>query len=198
MARFAVVYPNLPIVQQTAAQLPWGHTMLLLDKVKGSQEREWYGAQALEHGWSRDVLALQIRSHLFQRQITTTKTTNFSSRLPPPQSDMAVDALKDPYVLDFLGLGDIGHRDCSDVCPCHHGVSSSFFGNATCHRLDHGDFRNKHKLPRGIADAPCAKGRHQDRPEPSTGSLVFELRMPEFAKRWSISIPLRPQLQGFQ
>jgi hypothetical protein len=74
-------------VQQVAAQLPWGHLMLLSDSVKAQNEREWYARATIDHGWSRNVLAHQIDSGLFQRQGGA--LTNFNRTLPAEQSDLA-------------------------------------------------------------------------------------------------------------
>ncbi|MDR2365157.1 MAG: PDDEXK nuclease domain-containing protein [Zoogloeaceae bacterium] len=103
MRAFAEAWPDLEFVQQAAAQLPWFHLCTLLDKLESRQERDWYIAQALENGWSRNVLVMQIETGLRQR--TGNAVTNFSQRLPQPQSDLARESLKDPYRLDFLGLG---------------------------------------------------------------------------------------------
>ena len=90
------------IVQQAAAQLPWFHHCLLIDKLISSKDRLWYAAQAVAFGWSRDVLALQIDSALHLRQGQA--VSNFQKTLPPPQSDLAQQITKDPYVFDFLAL----------------------------------------------------------------------------------------------
>jgi predicted nuclease of restriction endonuclease-like (RecB) superfamily len=84
------------------ANLPWGHNVLLIERVKDHAERLWYAAKALEHGWSRAVLTMQIDAGLFGRQGKA--VTNFSTRLPPPQSDLAQQSLKDPYLFDFMTL----------------------------------------------------------------------------------------------
>jgi predicted nuclease of restriction endonuclease-like (RecB) superfamily len=84
------------------ALLPWGHNIVLLQKVKDPDIRLWYARAALEHGWSRNVLALQIESRLHERQGKA--ITNFSITLPAPQSDLARQTLKDPYIFDFLTL----------------------------------------------------------------------------------------------
>lgn len=110
MRAFADAWPNEAIVQQLAAQLPWGHNMLLLDTVKASDQRVWYTRHAIEHGWSRNVLAHQIESNLFARQGSA--LTNFSRTLPAAQSELAQQILKDPYTFDFLSLGpDMLERD---------------------------------------------------------------------------------------
>jgi predicted nuclease of restriction endonuclease-like (RecB) superfamily len=108
MRAFAEAWPDGDFVQQAAAQLPWFHVCTLLDKLKGREEREWYAARALEHGWSRNILVMQIETRLLQRQGTA--ATNFAMRLPPPQSEMAQATLKDPYIVDFLGLADDAHE----------------------------------------------------------------------------------------
>lgn len=104
MRAFAEAYPDEQFVQQLAAQIPWFHNCVVLDKVKNSVEREWYIQQTIQHGWSRNVLVHQIESNLYQRQGQA--TTNFNRTLPQPQSELAQQLLKDPYKFDFLNLGD--------------------------------------------------------------------------------------------
>lgn len=108
MRAFAEAWPDEQFVQQVAAQIPWFHNCVLLDKIGTSNEREWYARKAFEHGWSRNILVMQIESRLYQRQGKA--ITNFASTLPPPQSDLAQQTLKDPYLFDFLGLGDEAHE----------------------------------------------------------------------------------------
>ena len=111
MRAFAEAWPDEPIVQQAVARLPWGHVarlpwghnVRLLEAVKGPDERLWYARQAVEHGWSRNVLVHQIESGLFARQGNA--ITNFARTLPAPQSDLAQELIKDPYNFDFLALG---------------------------------------------------------------------------------------------
>jgi predicted nuclease of restriction endonuclease-like (RecB) superfamily len=91
---------NLP---QLVAEIPWGHNVWLLEKLKDPATRLWYAAKTVEHGWSRNVLSLQIEANLHKRQGRA--ITNFEQTLPPLQSDLAQQALKDPYVFDFLTLG---------------------------------------------------------------------------------------------
>jgi predicted nuclease of restriction endonuclease-like (RecB) superfamily len=110
MRNFAEAYPDRRIVQRVAAQLPWGHTIALLDAVKEPAEREWYARQAVEQGWSRSVLVHQIGSGLYARQGRA--VTNFSRTLPAPQSDLAQQLVKDPYSFEFLSLGpEMRERD---------------------------------------------------------------------------------------
>ena len=104
MRAFAEAYPDEEIVKQLVSQLPWGHVVRLIQKVKSQVEREWYIRKAFEHGWSRDILVMQIESRLFHRQGKA--ISNFVDTLPPLQSDLAQQTLKDPYIFDFLGLGN--------------------------------------------------------------------------------------------
>ena len=78
--------------------------MVLLDRLKASTERLAYARAAIEHGWSRNVLNIHIETRLLER--TGKAVTNFEQRLPAPQSDLAIESLKDPYRFDFLGLGE--------------------------------------------------------------------------------------------
>lgn len=79
---------------------PWGHLRILLDRLKDPALREWYLRAAVEYGWSRNVLVLQIKSRLPEREGKA--LTNFQRALPPPDSDLAEQVLKDPYNFDFL------------------------------------------------------------------------------------------------
>jgi predicted nuclease of restriction endonuclease-like (RecB) superfamily len=103
MRRLAEAWPDRAIVQQAVAQIPWGHNCVLLDKLDDPELREYYVGKTIEHRWSRDVLALQIASRLHEREGAA--VTNFAATLPAPQSDLARQVVKDPYVFDFLSLG---------------------------------------------------------------------------------------------
>jgi predicted nuclease of restriction endonuclease-like (RecB) superfamily len=86
------------------AGLPWGHNVVLVERLKRREHRLWYAYQTLENGWSRAVLVHQIESGLHRRQGKA--LNNFDRVLPAPQSDLARQTLKDPYIFDFLSLGD--------------------------------------------------------------------------------------------
>jgi predicted nuclease of restriction endonuclease-like (RecB) superfamily len=87
MRAFAKAWPGTEFVQQVAAQIPWFHNCLLLDKVKVPAERERYARQTIEHGWSRNVLAAQVESGLYHRRGRA--ISNFTRTLPAPQSELA-------------------------------------------------------------------------------------------------------------
>ncbi len=109
MRAFYSAYSNdSQIVAQAVRQIPWGHNVILLEKIKDPNERLWYAQQTLENGWSRSILELQIQSKLFER--SGKAITNFAATLPPLQSDLAQQILKDPYNLDFLTLGKDAHE----------------------------------------------------------------------------------------
>ena len=112
MAKFAQTYPDREFVQQVVAQIPWGHNLVLLDKVSEPEERRWYLATCQKNGWSRSVLIHQIESGLYQRQVLADKVSNFERRLPSPQSELAVQTMKDPYIFDFIPFQeDMMERD---------------------------------------------------------------------------------------
>ena len=118
MRAFAQAWPDSEFVQQAAAQLPWGHNMVLLDKLPGPETRRWYIAQTIEHNWSRNTLVMQIESRLLER--SGKAVSNFESHLPKPQSDLARESLKDPYRFDFLSLGlDAHERDIENALIKH-------------------------------------------------------------------------------
>jgi predicted nuclease of restriction endonuclease-like (RecB) superfamily len=104
MKSFAAAYPDPVFLQQPAAKIPWFHHCLLLDRVKDPVTRDWYMHKTTEQGWSRTILEMQIESNLYARQGKA--ATNFQRTLPPLQSDLAEQVLKDPYSFDFLTLGE--------------------------------------------------------------------------------------------
>lgn len=103
MRAFADAWPDGQIVQQAVGQLPWGHNLVLLARLKQPEQRLAYARAAIEHGWSRNVLNIHIETGLLER--TGKAVTNFSQRLPAPGSDLARESLKDPYLFDFLDVG---------------------------------------------------------------------------------------------
>jgi len=94
-------------VQRLVAQLPWAHNIILIQKVKEMAPRLWYMQGTMEHGWSRDVLRLMIGNRTHTRQGKA--VTNFENRLPPRQSELMQQTLKDPYIFDFLTLEEPFH-----------------------------------------------------------------------------------------
>jgi predicted nuclease of restriction endonuclease-like (RecB) superfamily len=109
MRAFYQAYPDeTQIVARAVRQIPWGHNVVLLEKLKTTEERLWYAKQTVEQGWSRNVLTMQIDSRLFERQGKA--ESNFARTLPPPQSDLAQQLLKDPFNFDFLTLGKDAHE----------------------------------------------------------------------------------------
>ncbi len=100
MKQFAEAYPDFTILQQAVAKIPWGHNMILIDKLGELNKRLWYAQKTIENGWSRNALEMWIESDLYGRQGKA--ITNFSATLPHLQSDLANAELKDPYCFDFL------------------------------------------------------------------------------------------------
>lgn len=104
-------YANLgEFVPQLVAQIPWGHNDLILQKIKEQDKALWYARKTVENGWSRQVLNHQIESELYERQMAKPTIDNFAERLPAPQSDLARETLKDPYLFDFLDVGEEAHE----------------------------------------------------------------------------------------
>lgn len=82
--------------------IPWGHNVVLMQKLKNQDDRLWYAQKAIDNGWSRSMLETWIKSKLHTR--AGKAVTNFNRTLPAPHSDMAQQSLKDPYLFDFLTL----------------------------------------------------------------------------------------------
>lgn len=98
----------LPIVQRSVAKLPWGHNVLLFEKIEHLPTRLWYAERALEQGWTRDILTLQIENLAHERQGAA--ITNFATTLPEAHAAIAQGLLKDPYLFDFLTLEEPFHE----------------------------------------------------------------------------------------
>ena len=110
MKAFYTAYAKVPQVVGQLEQLPifsipWGHNIILLESLKQTEERLWYASKAIEHGWSRSMLTIWIENNLYRREGKA--ITNFEAALPAPQSDLAQQSLRDPYIFDFLTL----HKD---------------------------------------------------------------------------------------
>jgi len=104
MRAFADAYPDSQIVKQLVSQLPWGHIILITQRIKSQDLRLSYIRLSIENGWSRNILSIQLDSQAHERQGKL--VNNFSSTLPPEHSDMAAQIFKDPYLFDFLGTAD--------------------------------------------------------------------------------------------
>jgi len=100
MRAFAAAWPDREIVQRVA-QLSWRHNITLLEKLKTVEERLWYAAKSHEHGWSYNILGMQIETQAHTR--FGKAQNNFLATLPPLDSDHAMQIFKDPYLFDFLG-----------------------------------------------------------------------------------------------
>jgi predicted nuclease of restriction endonuclease-like (RecB) superfamily len=108
----------LPVVQQSVALLPWGHIVVLFEKIYHLPTRLWYARQALEQGWSRDTLVVQIKNRAHER--LGTAVTNFAATLPEAHAAIAQGLLKDPYLFDFLTLEEPFHeRELETGLLCH-------------------------------------------------------------------------------
>jgi predicted nuclease of restriction endonuclease-like (RecB) superfamily len=118
MRRFAEAWPDGPIGQRLVDQLPWGHNIELLTGLSTPAERLWYAERALAHGWSRDELGIQIMSKLHLR--AGAASTNFDVTLPPAESDLLRQLIKDPYHLEFLDVVDeASERDVERALIAH-------------------------------------------------------------------------------
>ncbi len=146
MRAFHEAWPKEQIVQQLVGRLPWGQNLLLLTKLKTRDEREWYAAKAVEHGWSRNVMWHHISTQLHLR--AGQAVTNFTERLPAAESELAQLTLKDPYLFDFLGItNEARERDIETAMTRHVtkllmelGEGFAFVGRQVPVELDDQDF----------------------------------------------------------
>jgi predicted nuclease of restriction endonuclease-like (RecB) superfamily len=110
MRAFAEAWPEEEFVQEALAQITWYHNVTLIEKLASTEDRIWYARASVQNGWSRSVLVHQIETGLHRR--SGKAITNFEKTLPPAESDLARQITKDPYVFDFLTLGeDVQERE---------------------------------------------------------------------------------------
>lgn len=102
MKRFYEFYNGNIILRQLVAELPWGHNLVILNKIKDIKETEFYLKKSIQFGWSRSVLVHQIENKLYERQGKS--VTNFKKALPSINSELAQQTFKDPYIFDFLNI----------------------------------------------------------------------------------------------
>lgn len=115
MVKFYREYPKIEIVQTVAAQIPLSHNLEIL-RVKSQEQRLWYINKTIENGWSKNILAHQIDTNLYARQIEQKKVSNFSTNLPSSQSELVLETIKDPYVFDFIELKEAaGEKDLEEA-----------------------------------------------------------------------------------
>uniref|UniRef100_UPI000C9EC113 PDDEXK nuclease domain-containing protein n=1 Tax=Chryseobacterium scophthalmum TaxID=59733 RepID=UPI000C9EC113 len=89
---------------QSVAVLPWGHNLLLLDKIESLSAIEFYANEIVEKGWSRDLLLNAIKMDTYSRVESQLKTNNFRSTLPELNAEYANEVFKSTYNLGFLGI----------------------------------------------------------------------------------------------
>lgn len=105
--------PAAQFVKQAVSQItqiPWGHNIAIISKCKNLEEALYYVRNTIAHNWSRSVLVHHIESGLYRREGKS--ISNFTAALPKPQSDLALQTLKDPYIFDFLSMSkDYNERE---------------------------------------------------------------------------------------
>ncbi|MCL2590476.1 MAG: PDDEXK nuclease domain-containing protein [Betaproteobacteria bacterium] len=102
MRRFAEFVSDEEKVHTVSALLTWSHNRHLLDKTRSLKAYLWYATQTIENGWSLASLEYHTGTNTYERQALVEKTTNYKEQLPLPQSGLAANALKDPYIFDFV------------------------------------------------------------------------------------------------
>ncbi len=137
MRKFAELFDDIKNLQVPLADLTWYHLQTLMDRVNNKDAYLWYTEKTLENGWSRNILLHQIETHLYERQTLPGKATNFERALTSPQSELAWDTLKNPYVFDFIEVrNDIIEREIENELVANIaktlielGTGFAFFGN---------------------------------------------------------------------
>ena len=106
MKRFYLEYKDNEVLPPAVAKLPWTHNIMLIEKIKDKNIRAWYANETANNNWSKTVLDFQIETNLYERKALVNKDNNFKNTLIEPQSDLANDLQKDPYVFNLPLLKD--------------------------------------------------------------------------------------------
>lgn len=102
MKKFAQIFAEDDVDKYGLARITWSHHQVLMSKVSSQEEYVWYLEKTLEHGWSVDELASQVKGQLYERQVVANKISNFENRLLIEQKDIVISTMKDPYMFDFI------------------------------------------------------------------------------------------------
>lgn len=102
MKKFAQIFAEDDVDKFGLARITWSHHQVLMSKVSSQEEYVWYLEKTLEHGWSVDELASQVKGQLYERQVVANKISNFENRLLIEQKDIVISTMKDPYMFDFI------------------------------------------------------------------------------------------------
>ena len=102
MKKFAQIFAEDDVDKYGLARITWSHHQVLMSKVSSQEEYVWYLEKTLEHGWSVDELASQVKNQLYERQVVANKISNFENRLSIEQKDIVISTMKDPYMFDFI------------------------------------------------------------------------------------------------
>jgi predicted nuclease of restriction endonuclease-like (RecB) superfamily len=124
MRIFAREFPDPPIAQQPISQLPWGHVLQIIQRIKNPAVRDFYIQQTISHGWSRSILEVQIGQQLHLR--IGKAQNNFSATLPPSDSNLAVQVLKTVAIISTFSAPPIPAARPRSSRPSL-STSSSFF-----------------------------------------------------------------------
>lgn len=147
MKKFASEFTEDDIDEYGFAAITWYHHMALMDKSKDKTQYIWYAQRAIENGWSRNILVMQIESDLYSRQLGK-KIQNFNNRLPDNQSELAIQTMKDPYIFDFVSMRgkmietDIEHELVKNVSKLllELGTGFAFVGEQYLLKVENNEF----------------------------------------------------------
>jgi predicted nuclease of restriction endonuclease-like (RecB) superfamily len=161
MRAFAEAWPDRAIVQQLAAQIPWGQNCVLPDRLKDATTRAFYIRKTVEHGWSRSVLIHQLDTNLHKR--LGKAPSNFALTLPSPQSDLAREILKDPYIFKPAPLDESATERALEKALLDRlkdfliemGAGFAFVGNQYRIEVDGDEFFPRHALLSHSAPLLC-------------------------------------------
>lgn len=147
MRMFYREYRNHLKLAQLVPEIPWGHNILILQKVKSNKECEYYVQSCIQFGWSRNVLLDQIKADAYTLS-RKRKTHNFPKTLPKHLIEQADESIKSVYNLDFPGIAkpvlerELEKRLLEKIRQfiLELGIGFSFIGNQYCLNLENSEY----------------------------------------------------------
>jgi len=110
MRNFYLSYKDNEKLAQAVREISWGQNILIFEKVKDDDQKEYYIKNTIENGWNRNVLMHHIKTDLFSRDKIENKSNNFEVALPMELSELAQDIVKSEYNLEFLEVAKSAHE----------------------------------------------------------------------------------------
>ena len=100
MRKFYLTYKANPKLAQLVRENPWGHNIVIIEKLNDDYQREYYLRMTVRNSWSRNILVHQIETKSFERFLADKKSHKFDTTLPVEMQERVEPVIKDNYMLE--------------------------------------------------------------------------------------------------